>query len=307
MSDYTKLYATSLWETVELFLTYNTIEKGLSKQTIASYRQNLRQYVISLYQQQITSWPDVTITHIYVLLDEQMQAGKAKRTMAQMMTTLRLFHKFLFLEQIVEINIAQQLELPKVSKHLPVHLTWSEVERLLAVDITEKNAPIDFRNLVMLEVMYGTGMRVSELLALKWEDINMLMGFIRCIGKGDKERLLPINTYTIGLIDEYQTYAYPQLNKKQSAYVFVSRRGDVLTRQAFWKILKQLAKEAGITKTISPHTLRHSFATHLLENGADLRSVQALLGHTDISTTQIYTHITNHRLQEMYTKHHPRA
>ncbi len=307
MSDYTKLYATSLWEPVELFLTYNTIEKGLSKQTIASYRQNLRQYVISLYQQQITSWPDVTITHIYVLLDEQMQAGKAKRTMAQMMTTLRLFHKFLFLEQIVEINIAQQLELPKVSKHLPVHLTWSEVERLLAVDITEKNAPIDFRNLVMLEVMYGTGMRVSELLALKWEDINMLMGFIRCIGKGDKERLLPINTYTIGLIDEYQTYAYPQLNKKQSAYVFVSRRGDVLTRQAFWKILKQLAKEAGITKTISPHTLRHSFATHLLENGADLRSVQALLGHTDISTTQIYTHITNHRLQEMYTKHHPRA
>lgn len=296
-----------LWEQVEAFLTYNTIEKGLSPRTIMSYRQNLSQYVRNLINQEINSWTEVTLQAIYPLLEAQVLAAKARRTTAQLITTLRLFHKFLFLEGVVRTNVAQQLELPKLERSLPVHLSFEEVDRLLAIEITEKNAPMDFRNLVMLEVMYGTGLRVSELLALKWEDINLLMGFIRCIGKGDKERLLPLNDYTIGLLEEYQQHAYPLLNKKQSSYLFVSRRGDVLTRQAFWKILKQLALQAGITKTISPHTLRHSFATHLLENGADLRSVQALLGHTDISTTQIYTHITNQRLQQLYAKHHPRA
>lgn len=296
-----------LWEQAEAFLTYNTIEKGLSPRTITSYRQNLQHYVASLIQQHVEQWPDVTLQHIYPLLEAQVTQEKARRTTAQLITTLRLFHKFLFLEGVVAVNVAQQLELPKLERSLPVHLSFEEVERLLAIEITEKNAPIDFRNLVMLEVMYGTGVRVSELLALKWEDINLLMGFIRCVGKGDKERLLPLNDYTIGLLEEYQEHAYPQLNKKQSSYLFVSRRGDVLTRQAFWKILKQLAVQAGIQKPISPHTLRHSFATHLLENGADLRSVQALLGHTDISTTQIYTHITNQRLKQLYAKHHPRA
>ncbi|MGL4624649.1 MAG: site-specific tyrosine recombinase XerD [Culicoidibacterales bacterium] len=296
-----------LWEQVEAFLTYNTIEKGLSPRTIASYRQNLQQYVKQLRAQGVETWAAVTLQHIYPLLEKQVDEAKARRTTAQLITTLRLFHKFLFLEGVVTINVAQQLELPKLERPLPVHLSFEEVDRLLAIEISGKNAAIDFRNLVMLEVMYGTGMRVSELLALKWEDINLLMGFIRCVGKGDKERLLPLNDYTIGLLEEYQEHAYPELNKKQSNYLFVSRRGDVLTRQAFWKILKQLAIQAGITKTISPHTLRHSFATHLLENGADLRSVQALLGHTDISTTQIYTHITNQRLQQLYAKHHPRA
>ncbi|MGL6057739.1 MAG: site-specific tyrosine recombinase XerD [Culicoidibacterales bacterium] len=296
-----------LWEQVEAFLSYNTIEKGLSQQTISSYRQNLRQYVASLQAQGLQTWSEVTLLHIYPLLENQVNDEKAKRTTAQLITTLRLFHKFLFLETIVEVNVAQQLELPKLDRHLPVHLSFDEVERLLAIEISEKQPEIDFRNLVMLEVMYGTGMRVSELLALKWEDMNLLMGFIRCVGKGNKERLLPLNDYTIGLIEEYQQHAYPKLNKKNSPYVFLGRRGDSLTRQAFWKTLKQLAVQAGIEKSISPHTLRHSFATHLLENGADLRSVQALLGHTDISTTQIYTHITNQRLQALYSKHHPRA
>ncbi|MGL4972482.1 MAG: site-specific tyrosine recombinase XerD [Culicoidibacterales bacterium] len=296
-----------LWEQVEAFLSYNTIEKGLSQQTISSYRQNLRQYVASLQAQCLQTWSEVTLLHIYPLLENQVNDEKAKRTTAQLITTLRLFHKFLFLETIVEVNVAQQLELPKLDRHLPVHLSFDEVERLLAIEISEKQPEIDFRNLVMLEVMYGTGMRVSELLALKWEDMNLLMGFIRCVGKGNKERLLPLNDYTIGLIEEYQQHAYPKLNKKNSPYVFLGRRGDSLTRQAFWKTLKQLAVQAGIEKSISPHTLRHSFATHLLENGADLRSVQALLGHTDISTTQIYTHITNQRLQALYSKHHPRA
>ncbi|MGL5916506.1 MAG: site-specific tyrosine recombinase XerD, partial [Culicoidibacterales bacterium] len=295
-----------LWEQVEKFLSYNTIEKGLSPQTITSYRQNLRQYVMSLVEQQVNRWDEVTLVQIYPLLEAQVTNEKARRTTAQLITTVRLFHKFLFLEEIVAVNVAQQLELPKLERNLPVHLSFAEVERLLAIEISEKQPEIDFRNLVMLEVMYGTGMRVSELLSLKWEDINLLMGFIRCIGKGNKERLLPLNDYTIGLIEEYQEHAYPKLNKKNSQYLFLGRRGDVLTRQAFWKTLKQLTVQAGIEKSISPHTLRHSFATHLLENGADLRSVQALLGHTDISTTQIYTHITNKRLQALYSKHHPR-
>lgn len=296
-----------LWIDVEAFLTYNTIEKGLSPQTIASYRQNLRQYVASLQNQDVTTWKNVSLSHIYPLLTQQLESGKATRTSAQLISTIRLFHKYLFLETIVPINVAQQLELPKLERKLPVHLSNSEVDQLLAIEISEATPEIDFRNLVMLEVMYGTGMRVSELLALKWDDINLLMGFIRCIGKGNKERLLPLNDYTIGLIEEYQQHAYPTLNSKNKNELFLSRRGDVLTRQAFWKIIKQLANKAGITKTISPHTLRHSFATHLLENGADLRRVQALLGHTDIATTQIYTHISTHRLKEMYNKHHPRA
>ncbi|MGL5383685.1 MAG: tyrosine-type recombinase/integrase, partial [Culicoidibacterales bacterium] len=254
-----------LWEQVEAFLSYNTIEKGLSQQTISSYRQNLRQYVASLQAQGLQTWSEVTLLHIYPLLENQVNDEKAKRTTAQLITTLRLFHKFLFLETIVEVNVAQQLELPKLDRHLPVHLSFDEVERLLAIEISEKQPEIDFRNLVMLEVMYGTGMRVSELLALKWEDMNLLMGFIRCVGKGNKERLLPLNDYTIGLIEEYQQHAYPKLNKKNSPYVFLGRRGDSLTRQAFWKTLKQLAVQAGIEKSISPHTLRHSFATHLLE------------------------------------------
>lgn len=290
-----------------LYLNYITVEKGLAANTRESYGRDLKTYAAFLKKQFDVSEPNaITNEQATAFFEFLSKSGKSKATSARILTTLRNFHKFLLVEKMSEHNPVAHLDMPKKSKSLPKYLSIQEVDRLLDVPIRDGHEAIDFRNRTMLEVLYATGMRVSELLAITLDDLNLLMGFIRVFGKGSKERIVPLGDAAIEYIKAYLEYYRPHLDQKQLSFLFLNNSGDQMSRQGFFKIIKQLSQAAGITRSVSPHILRHSFATHLLENGADLRSVQELLGHSDISTTQIYTHVSKQRLKEMY-KHHPRA
>lgn len=296
-----------LMNEVEDFMHYLRIERGLAENTLLSYRRDLEQYVDYLERtKKATNWNDIVRADIISFLYANRDEGKSTATIARMISALRSFHQFLIREQIVTHDASLHIETPKLERLLPETLSFEEVEKLLQIEGTK---PLDLRNKAMVEVLYATGLRVSELVQLHVADVHVTMGFVRCLGKGNKERIIPLGDLAIDAITTYLEKGRPELTKrnKTETALFVNHHGRPLSRQGFWKVLKQLAEKTNLTKKITPHMLRHSFATHLLENGADLRSVQEMLGHADISTTQIYTHITKKRMKDIYKQFHPRA
>ncbi|CAH0292096.1 Tyrosine recombinase XerD [Peribacillus frigoritolerans] len=246
----------------------------------------------------------MNILHFLVQLKDQ---GKSSKTVARHIASIRSFHQFLLRERVTNQDPSIHIETPKPERSLPKVLSMEEVEALL--EAPKKMDEFGLRDKAMLELMYATGMRVSELISMDVSDVHASMGFVRCVGKGNKERIIPIGQTALGAIEHYLESSRGKMAspKHRTDSLFLNHHGNRLTRQGFWKILKKLVKSAQIEKEITPHTLRHSFATHLLMNGADLRAVQEMLGHADISTTQIYTHITNVRIKDVYSKFHPRA
>ncbi|GAK30419.1 site-specific recombinase XerD [Weissella oryzae SG25] len=288
------------------YLQYVTVERGLSANTRSSYRQDLRLFFEYLKTKQITTLEQVDRFVILAFLGTLEEEGKARNTVIHMVTSLRKFFQYAHRNQLVTNDPMLQVDPPKKGQYLPAVLTIAEVEALLAAPDTSTNLGI--RTRTMLEVMYATGMRVSELVNLKFDNLHLDLGLIQTVGKGDKERIIPIGDMAAMWLERYLQDVRPLLGRQQDpTIIFLNDHGRQLTRQGVWKIIKQLVASVGITKDVSPHTLRHSFATHILENGADLRIVQELLGHADISTTQIYTHISNKRLAEVYQRSHPRA
>lgn len=294
-------------EQIKEYLHYLTIERGLSLNTRASYERDLKQYLLFLEEKGVKDWQDVDRYTVVDFLALLSQEGKASTTITRMISSLRRFHQFLRQERYTDHDPMQHIESPKKAQKLPQTLSLAEVERLIATPDTKTTLGI--RDRAILEVMYATGLRVSELIGLKLGDIHLEMGLLQTVGKGDKERIVPLGDYAIHWLERYLDEARPLLTKKNQneTHLFVNNHGKGLSRQGIWKNLKQIVLKAGITKDVTPHTLRHSFATHLLENGADLRTVQELLGHADISTTQIYTHITKRRMTEVYKEFFPRA
>ncbi|MFC4404292.1 site-specific tyrosine recombinase XerD [Gracilibacillus xinjiangensis] len=290
---------------MEDFFHYLQIERGLSSNTIQAYKRDLKQYYIFLKQREIVKWESVSRHDILQFLYQLNDLGKSSATLARVLSTIRLFHPFLMREYQIPEDPSIHIETPKTNRKLPKVLSIGEVDRLLTFNDGDK---FSLRNKAMLETMYATGLRVTELIDLTLADLHLSMGFVRCFGKGSKERIVPLGDVAKDSIEQYLERSRPKFVKqKKTEQVFVNHHGSALSRQGFWKNIKQIAKDAGIEKEISPHTLRHSFATHLLENGADLRAVQEMLGHADISTTQIYTHVSKSRLKDIYKAHHPRA
>lgn len=286
------------------FLAYLQIEKGLATNSVQAYASDLRQFRTFLKKQQL-EWTEVESQHIVFYIRELEQDNLAPRTRARKLAALRSFYDYLVEEQQLTDNPCAYLPSPKLPQSLPQILTELEVITLLEAPTLDK--PTGYRDRAMLEVLYGSGLRVSELIGLNVGDIDSL-GFVRCVGKGNKERIIPLGQHALQATTDYLEYARPRLQRNpRERALFLNTRGNRLTRQGFWKIIKQWAKKAGIAKEISPHMLRHSFATHLLRHGADLRSVQEMLGHADLSTTQIYTHLDKGQLRDVYQHSHPRA
>ncbi|MDI3257302.1 MAG: site-specific tyrosine recombinase XerD [Kyrpidia sp.] len=291
---------------IERFIRYLAIEKGLAPSTLGSYQSDLVRYADFLEHSGCRDWPDSSRRHIVAYLAHLQKLGRAPATVSRHLASMRSFYQFLEREGLMEANPTGQLDSPKADKRLPRVLNVDEVERLLAAP--EGRTPMGLRDRAMLELLYATGIRVSELVFLDVADVNLNMGYVKCYGKGSKERIVPLGSAALDAAHRYLTHGRPRLLKNgDPGALFLNHQGRRLTRQGFWKILKKHARTAGIQKVITPHTLRHSFATHLLENGADLRAVQEMLGHADISTTQIYTHVTQTRLKDVYLRTHPRA
>lgn len=289
------------------YIHYLTIERGLSLNTRKSYQRDLDQYLAFLEKGKITEWSQVDRFTILNFLQQLKAEDKSSATISRMISSLRRFHQFLRQERYTDHDPMQHIDSPKKVQKLPDTLSLQEVERLLETPDTRE--VLGIRDRAILEVMYATGLRVSELIGLKLNDLHLAMGLLQTIGKGDKERIVPLGDYAIEWVQRYLDEARPYLTRKhqEEVHLFVNSHGTGLSRQGIWKNLKNLVREAGIHKNVTPHTLRHSFATHLLENGADLRTVQELLGHADISTTQIYTHITKKRMTDVYKEYFPRA
>ena len=293
-------------EYLQLFRAYLNFEKGLSPNTLEAYSRDLRKFFAYLQRRGIKQPTEIKRTDIVDYLGWMLDQGAAYSSMARSLSTLKTFFRFMIQDGYLEHNPTDNVESPRLKRRLPEVLSVKEVELLL--EQPNSVTVIGIRDRAMLELMYATGLRVSELLSLQLDDINLTAGYVRCLGKGRKERIVPINQTSIFWVERYIGRSRSQLVKSHlERTLFVNARGRKLSRQGFWKILNGYTREAGIKKSITPHTLRHSFATHLLENGADLRAVQEMLGHADISTTQIYTHLTRTHLREVYQKSHPRA
>lgn len=289
------------------FLEHLAVEKGLSRHTLAAYRQDLNQAAAFLQEEEKVSLARATTAHLVSFLRARRAGGLASATVSRQISSLRMFFRFLVAEGTRQDEPTRNMETPRPWRTLPRCLSEKEVEDLLAaIDVS---TPRGMRDGALLELLYATGLRVSELLALRLKDVNLEGGFILVRGKGDKERLVPLGDRAADAIGLFLQRGRPHLvGDAVSDLLVPGRRPDrPLTRQAYWKNLRLLAVRAGITRAFSPHTLRHSFATHLLEHGADLRTVQSLLGHADISTTQIYTHVSRERLRRIYARTHPRA
>ena len=290
------------------FIHFLIVERGLSRNTTTSYERDLKSYIKYLKNvEQAENLEESTRKHIIHYLGHMKEQGKSSRTIARHIASIRAFHQFLLREKAVTHDPTVHIESPQLERTLPKVLSLEEVESLL--DAPRLVDHYGYRDKAMLEILYATGIRVSELIGLNVSDLHLNMGFIRCIGKGNKERVIPIGRTATASLEEYLEKGRPKFaeGRRKDEALFLNFHGSRLTRQGFWKILKRLSKEAGIEKELTPHTLRHSFATHLLENGADLRAVQEMLGHADISTTQIYTHVTKRRLKDVYSQYHPRA
>ncbi|WP_286229057.1 site-specific tyrosine recombinase XerD [Neobacillus mesonae] len=295
-------------EQIQRFLQFLTVEKGLAQNTILSYERDLKSYIHYLKEvESITDLNEAGRVHIVHFLKFLKDQGKSSKTIARHIASVRAFHQFLLREKITEQDPTVHLETPKIERELPKVLSLQEVETLL--DAPKPHDHYGLRDKAMLELLYATGIRVSELINLNVNHINLPMGFVRCIGKGTKERIIPLGKTAAEAVMHYLDGGRALFNSKNADEnaLFLNHQGSRLTRQGFWKILKKLAREAGIDKDMTPHTLRHSFAAHLIENGADLRAVQEMLGHADISTTQIYTNVSKTKLTDVYRKFHPRA
>ena len=290
-------------ETVEEYINSLISEAHLSKNTKETYNNVLKQYKEYLFKKGITSIKDISRKDITGFLEKLYKEGLTPQTVAHHLTVIKNYHKFLVQNEYIKENVAKSIERPNVTKKLPNVLTVEEVTKLLDI---KGDSAFDIRNKCMLELLYGTGLRISELLSLTINDIDTINCTVRCIGKGDKERIVPINDYVIESLNKYLNVRGELLKNKTTKELFLNRNGGALTRKGFFKILKKMLLEKGLNTNVSPHTLRHSFATHLLEYGADLRVIQEMLGHSDISTTRIYTHITNKKVREDYNNYHPR-
>jgi integrase/recombinase XerD len=284
---------------VKRYLQYLRIEKGLSDNTLASYQHDLEMYCEHLGRIPVIEVQPADVSgFLKFLYTRKLKPRSAARAFA----AVRGLHRFLILERAREDNPTANIEQPRWWKPLPHVLVLEEVDRLLAAP--DLNTPKGIRDRALLEVLYATGLRVSELIGLRLDGVNIEIGFVRCLGKGSKERIVPLGESAAAAV---ATYLPVRKVKKPTDYLFLNNRGGKLSRMQFWRILKEYGFRAGIKKRLTPHVLRHSFATHLLERGADLRAVQTMLGHADISTTEIYTHVTRERLKEIYKSYHPRA
>lgn len=291
---------------LERFLDGLWMERGLSDHTLVAYRRDLQGFGRWLRQGPGLDLEQAQREHLLSYLHSRVSAGAKPRTTARLLSSLRRFYRYLVREQIVSDDPSARIDSPKLGRGLPKALTEAEVEALLrAPDVSD---PLGLRDRAMLEVLYASGLRVSELVALDLYRVNLQQGVVRIMGKGSKERLVPLGEEAVTWLQRYLTEARPELTRGQgSAVMFPTRRGDAMTRQAFWYLIKRYARQAGINSHLSPHTLRHAFATHLLNHGADLRVVQMLLGHSNLSTTQIYTHVARERLKVLHAQHHPRG
>jgi len=290
----------------ENFLHYLIVEKGLSENTLENYRLDLNAFFQYLKTKSVSDIKEVSRHQITGFLITLKQGKKAPATIARHIASLKSFFHFLVKENVIEEDPTRNIETPKLPKTIPRVMSEEETNSLLAKP--NPSTPAGSRDKAMLELMYATGLRVSELLDLNLNDVYLEMGYLRCMGKGSKERIVPIGSYALNALEGYLSDFRGKLRKNSGEKaLFLNLRGQRLTRQGFWKILKQYAVLAGIKANITPHTLRHSVATHMLENGADLRTVQEMLGHADITTTQIYTHLTKSHLKEVYHSCHPRA
>lgn len=288
------------------YLHYLKVERGLSENTINSYGIDLKLFLEYLRENEILSFKQVNKEVIVNYMQAEKNNNKANSSILRSVSSLRKFFQYLAQEKIIEKDPMLLIDTPKKKQHLPQVLTKEEVEKLLHSPNTGQ--VLGLRDRAMLELMYATGLRISEIINLKLEDLHLTMGTLQTLGKGHKERIVPVGDEAIKWVNRYLEEARPKLLKqKRSNYLFLNFHGNNLTRQGVWKNLKAEVRKAGIQKNITPHTLRHSFATHILENGADLRIVQELLGHADISTTQIYTHLSNKQLADIYNRAHPRA
>jgi integrase/recombinase XerD len=293
-------------EYLDLFLNYLVVEKGLALNTLEAYSRDIAKYLEFLDSRSCAGLDSVKPLDVALFISDLKQAGLGARSRARALSSLRMFHKFLVVENYCKENPSVLIEAPKMLRKLPGFLTVREIDSLLAVAGGTDQA--DIRDKAMLDLLYATGLRVSELVGLELKNINTAAGYLLALGKGDKERLVPMGESASASVAEYvKTVRKEQDRRGDNKFVFLTRLGDRMSRQAFWNIIKKRALQAGIKKKISPHTLRHSFATHLLENGADLRSVQVMLGHADLSTTQIYTHVTRERLKKIHEEFHPRG
>lgn len=290
---------------LQVFLDSLWLESGLSKNTVEAYQRDLIAFATWLSKFD-TDLSAASRQDILRYQSERMRQGSKVRSDARLLSSLRRFYRYLCREEIRESDPTAQIESPRLGRPLPSSLTEQEVEDLL--DQPKTTEALGLRDRAMLEVLYATGLRVSELISLKIEQVNMRQGLVRCVGKGNKERLVPLGEIALDWLQDYLLQGRPAiLNDQVSDDLFPTNRGKAMTRQAFWYLIKRYAKQAMIDKNLSPHTLRHAFATHLLNHGADLRVVQLLLGHSDLSTTQIYTHVAKERLKSLHTEHHPRG
>ncbi|MGA1841975.1 MAG: site-specific tyrosine recombinase XerD [bacterium] len=289
------------------FLTYLVIQRGFSENTLAAYENDLKIYIDFLKSKGLTEVDRSTSQHIIAHLGSLKKQGLSARTRARHLSSIRHFYAFLSRKGLVSQNPSRLMTSPKIWKNIPMVLTYSQVEALLSQPDT--NTPQGIRDRTLLELLYATGMRISEVVELSLNDLNLQSGFCIFMGKGGKQRLVPLGRSVLDWIEEYLNSVRPILLKGQEEkQLILTRNGKRFTRQGVWKILKQYALQAGLPPNVTPHTLRHSFATHLLENGADLRIVQTLLGHADISTTQIYTHVGEiSKIKKAYSRYHPRA
>jgi integrase/recombinase XerD len=291
------------------FLNYARVERGLSANTISAYNGDLAKFVGFLEKQRL-SLADVTRDDMVDFLGALYNRGLDSRTVSRHLVSVRNFFRFLVADGILENDPTANLESPKIRMSLPTYLSVDEVGRLVA--LPNVRTPLGLRDRALLDVLYSCGLRVSELVGLQMGDIDFRMGYVRCIGKGDKERLVPIGRKALESVEAYVKEARPILLKSRkrapaSNAIFINHLGGQLSRVGVWRVLAAYGRALGLRKKLTPHKLRHSFATHLLERGADLRSVQLMLGHSDISTTQIYTHVLEDRLKGVYKAHHPRA
>jgi len=292
-------------ELVEEFISYLSVERGLADNTLISYKRDLGRFLGYLNARRILSIDNVTRQLITSFMLGEKDRGLSANSISRELACLKSFFKFLTRENRIKEDATSVIESPKLWKKLPFTLSIEEVAKLLTMP--NLRDLIGIRDRASMELMYATGMRVSELINLKMDDLNMDVGFVRCFGKGNKERIVPFGKKAKEGILRYLDKSRPAFLKKRiSNFLFLTRRGRPMSRQAFWKTIKKYTRQARIKKEITPHSLRHSFATHILERGADLRVVQEMLGHSDISTTQIYTHVSRDRLKSIHKRFHPR-
>lgn len=301
--DKIKVLNTDYQNLLEDYCNYLVLERNLSINTENSYENDLKLYLIYLQEKKINSLKKVSAKDIVTYMEYLKNTNEKTTSIAHKLTAIKNFHKYLLKIRYLDKDVAEAVKRPKIKKQLPDVLTIEEVDKLL---FFECKSTFDYRNKAMLELLYGTGLRISEMLNLTFHDIDINECTLRCTGKGKKERIVPIGEYIIDSLNKYLEVRKKLDKNRRCEYIFLNNHGNKMTRQGFFKILKTELKKKNIEKDISPHTLRHSFATHMLEHGANLRVIQELLGHSDISTTRIYTHISNKQVRDDYKNYHPR-